>query len=58
MGSVYIGIGHDDDLIVAQLGDIKIIVNSRAEGGNHGPDLRVAVDLVQPGLLHVEDFSS
>ena len=58
MGSVHVRIGHDDDLVVAQLGDVKIVVDARPEGGDHGFDLRVTVNPIQARLLHVEDLSS
>ena len=53
MGSVHIGIGHDNDLVVAQLCDIEIFMDSGSEGGDHGLDLGVAVDAVHSGLFHV-----
>ena len=56
MGAVHIGIGHQDDLMVAQLRDIKILMDPRAEGGDHGLDLRIPIDPVQPGLFYVQDL--
>lgn len=34
MGSVYVGIGQDDDLIITELTDIKIVANAAAESGD------------------------
>ena len=53
MGAVHVRIGHNNNLVVAQLGNIEIIVNSCSESGNHGLNLRIGVDLVQTGFLHV-----
>ena len=58
MGAVHVGIGHDDDLVVAQLCDVKVFVDAGSERGYHGFYLRVAVDLVKPCLLHIENFST
>ena len=58
MGTVHISIRHDDYLVIAKLRDIKVIVDARAEGSDHGFDLSVAVDPVKSGLLHVKDLSS
>ena len=62
MGSVHVGIRHDDDLIVAELCDIKIIAVSlgktAAEGIDHGLDLGIGKDLVNAGLFHVQDLAA
>ena len=57
MGAVHIGVRHDDDLVVAQLGLVKILPQAGAQGGDHRLELVVAVDLVRPGLLHVEHLA-
>ncbi len=31
VGTVHIGIGHDDDLAIAQLGDVKFIADAAAQ---------------------------
>ena len=53
MRAIHIRIGHDDDLVVTQLGNIEIIVNSGTKGGDHGFDLGVGIDLIQSRLLYV-----
>ena len=58
MGSVDIGIGHDDNPVIAKLCDIKILMDSAAKCCNHRLDLGIAQDTVQPCLLDVEDLSS
>ena len=61
MASVHIGIRHQYDLIIAQLGNIKIIAiafrEPAAKGIDHGLDLGVSKNLVHGCLLHIEDFS-
>ena len=57
MGAVHVGIGHDDDFAVAQLGEVKVLPNAGAQGHHHGHQLFVGVDLVQPCLLHVEHLA-
>ena len=58
MCSVNIGIGHDDDLVISEFCDVKIIMDPGSEGCDHGLDLCVGIDLVQTCLLHIEDLSS
>ena len=58
MGAVHIGICHDNDLMVSQLGDIKIFMDPCTESCDHGFDLRIGIDLIQPCFLHVQDLSS
>ena len=54
MAAVHIGIGHQDDFIIAQLGDVKVIAVSfretAAEGINHGFDFRIGQNLVNAGF--------
>ena len=57
VGAVHIGIGHDDDLVVAQLARVELVPDAGAQGGDDGLELVVAVDLVGPGLLHVEHLA-
>ena len=57
MASVHIGIGHQDDLIVFQFRDIKVISislrESTAEGIDHSLDFSVCQDLIHRRFLHV-----
>ena len=57
MGAVHIGIGHDDDLVVPQLGGVKFIADTGAQGGNDRLKFVVAVHLVRPGLFHVQHLA-
>ena len=62
MLTVYVGIGHDDDLVIAKLVDVKVIAvafgKSAAKGVDHGLDLGVREHLVHGGFLHVQDFAA
>ena len=57
MRAVHIGIGHDDDLVIAQLRNIEIIAISfgkaAAKGIDHRFDLRVSQNLVYAGLFYI-----
>ena len=57
MASVHIGIGHQDDLIIFQFCDIKVISitfrKSAAERVDHRLDLGVCQNLVHRCLFHV-----
>ena len=61
MGTVHVRIGHDHDLVIAKLGDIKVISvafgKSAAKGIDHGLDLRIGQHLVNGCLLHIQDLS-
>ena len=57
MAAVDIGIGHDDDLVVAELIDVKLLAQSGAERRDDGRELVVAVDLVGARLFDVEHLA-
>ena len=57
MAAVHIGIGHDDDLVIAELFDIELIPDAGAEGHDEGIELVVAVDLVGARLFDIEHFA-
>ena len=59
--SVHVGIGHDDDLVVAELLDGEraftlAIADPGADGGDHGPDFVVLKDLVEARLFNVNQL--
>ena len=58
MGTVNIGISHNDDLVISQFGNIEIIMNTGTKGGNHSLDLRIGVNLIQTGLFHVQNLTA
>ena len=53
MGAVHIRISHDNDLVVTQLADIKVIVNTRTKGCDHGLNLCIGINLIHPGLFNI-----
>ena len=55
---VDVGVGHDDDLVVAELLQAEVgLPEVRPQGGDQHPDVVVLEDLVRPGLLDVEDLA-
>ena len=62
MGTVHIGIRHDDDLVIAQLGNIEIIAvalgKSAAEGIDHGLDLCIGKHFIDTGFFHVQNLTA
>ena len=58
MGTVHIGISHDDDLMISEFADIKIIMDSCSKRCDHGLNLGIAVYLVETGLLYIENLTS
>ena len=57
MGAVHIGIGHDDDLVVAGLFHVEVLAHAGAEGSDHGLEGVGGQDPVQTGFFHVEDLA-
>ena len=56
--TINIGIGHQHDLVIAQLGQIKLGANSGTESRDQTLNLRVGQGPVEPSLLHVQDLSA
>src|SRR3990172_3936114 len=57
VGAVDVGVGHDDDAVIAQLGEVELLVDAGAQGLDHRHDLDVAEDLVEARLLDVENLA-
>src|SRR3990172_5354983 len=57
VGAVHVGVGHDDDAVVAELGGVELLAEAGAEGGDHRLDRLVGEHLVGAGLLDVEDLA-
>ena len=61
MGTIHVCICHNNNLVIAKLGNVKVIAialgKPAAKGINHGLDLRVGKNLVNTGLFHVQDLS-
>ena len=56
--AVDVGVGHDDDLVVARLGDVELVADARAHGADHRQDLVVGQHLVDARLLDVDDLAA
>src|SRR5439155_6150976 len=58
MAAVHVGVGHQNDFSVAQLGRIEVFLrNAGTERGNHGANFFVRQHLVVARFFDVEDFS-
>ena len=56
--AVDVGVGHDDDLVVARLLEVELVADARAHGADHGEDLVVLQHLVDARLLDVDDLAT
>jgi len=58
VGAVDVGVGHQDDAVVAQLLDIELVAaDAAAERGDERADLGAAEHLVEARLLDVQDLA-
>ena len=58
MRAVDVGVGHDDDAVVAKLLDIEVLgADAAAERRDHRLDLVAAEHLVEPRLLDVQNLA-
>ena len=64
VGAVDVGVRHDDDLVVAGFGGVEAadglvaLADAGAAGGDEGADFLVGEDLVEAGLLGVDEFAA
>ena len=61
VGAVDVGVGHDDDPVVAQLRDVEAVADALdpgAEGDDQRPDVLAREDLVEARLLDVQDLAA
>jgi len=59
MGAVHVSVSHDNYLVVAHLGHVAILLaDAGADGGDQRAYLAVVEDLVNAGLLHVQDLAA
>lgn len=57
MGAVHVGIRHDDDFSIPQLGEVEVFADGRAQSGDNWHQFFVAIDLVNPSLFHVQHLA-
>ena len=58
VGAVDVGVGHDDDLVVAALGDVLVFADAGADGRDHAADFLVGEDFVFARLVGVDDLAA
>ena len=58
MGTVNIGIGHDDDFIITKFFNIEIFRHPCAESGNHSTDGIGIQHLIQSCFFHIQNFAA
>ena len=56
--AVDVGIGHNDDLAVAELVEVKFLADSAAERLNYRNERKVRIDLISSRLFNVEDLTA
>ena len=54
MGAVHIGVGHDDDLVIAQFFQIELRPDAGAQRLDQRTDFTAGQHAVEPGALHVQ----
>ncbi len=58
VGAVDVRVGHQHDLVVAEVLDLELVLDPGADRGDQRLDLVVGEDLVDPALLDVDDLAS
>ena len=58
MSAVYIGIGHDDQFLVAGLADIKVSSKTSSHSSKETADFFIGQYLVHAGFLNVENLTT
>ena len=58
MRAVDIGIGHDNDFVVAELADIKVIMHAAAESRDHRADFFIGVNSFFSCLFDIENLAA
>ena len=57
MRTIHVGIRHDDDFSIPELGEVEIFADGRAQSGDNRHQLFVAIDLVNPSLFDVQHLA-
>jgi len=63
MAAVHVGVGHDDDPVVAEFVEVEAAFirtgpEAGADGGDHRADFVVVENLVEPRFLDVEQLAA
>ena len=58
MGAIDIGIGHDDDFVIAEFLDIELILDRSAERSDQSSDLLRTDHFVETCFFDVQDFTT
>ena len=58
VGAIDVGVGHQDDLVVPQLGEVELLrPDAGAQRRDEQPNFIVGQNLVVAGLLRVDDLA-
>ncbi len=57
VAAVHIGVGHDDDFLIAEFGGIEVVADAAAQGLDEDADFFKAQDFVEAGFFDVDDFA-
>src|SRR3989338_8542981 len=58
VGTVNVGVGHDNNAVVSQFGQVKLLADVGAQRDDQRLELVVGQHLVEPGLFDVQNFSA
>ena len=58
MRAVHVGVGHDDNLVVARLREVELFLDARPDRCDDRPDFLVVQHLVEARLFHVDDLAA
>ncbi len=59
VGPVHVGVGHDDDFVIAEFCEVEILrTDPAAERGDHGADFGVLQHFLEARFFYVEDFTA
>ena len=59
MRPIHVGVGHDDNLAIAEFGEVEIVLaDARSQRGDQGANFLVPQHLVKARLLDVQDLSA
>jgi len=57
MGSIHVGVGHDDDAMITEFLNIVVFfADAGSQRGDENPDLFIGQHLIETGLLNIEDL--